>query len=231
MPATMRDLCDSCCCRTYGWQRSSAAECWAGVWKNIVPSIITATVNVRFLRFKRALTLALCVGAITVCLTTCLAVLIYYQTCATVISTVFLPYVDQQVGPTGVCEPVTTGTDGWLPSDWSASSHGSFSRAATSFYTRNLTNDWGLWPLAVNDSFDLVSLHTRVDPSSQSKFAPVPPNCTWDMSPEDPVTAEAPTQEPCLRKPSQALPRLGTVTWDVTAQVCVVCSVAAAAAY
>jgi hypothetical protein len=195
-----------------------------------MPSVIISAVNVRFFRFNKAVILALCVGAITVTLTACLAVLIYYQTCATVFSTVFLPFVDQQVSQDGKCDPVTTGMDGWLASDWSASSHGSFSRAATSFYTSNLTSDWGLWPMAVNDSFDLMSLHTRVDPSLQSKFAPVPSNCTWDMSPENAVTGEMATQEPCLRKPSQSLPRLGTVTWDVTAQVCVVCSVAAAVA-
>jgi hypothetical protein len=200
------------CC---AWQQpgKTATSCgWT--WDDVAKSIFIAAVNVRFFRFKKAVVLALAVGAITVCLTALLAVLIYYQTCATVVGTVFLPFIDQQVSGAAECEPVTNGTDGWLLSDWSATSEGNFSRTAAAFYTRNLTNDWYLWPEAVNETFDLYSLHTRVDPSRESMFAPVPINCTTSMAPDASSGAMA-WQEPCFRRASQALPRLGNITWTM----------------
>jgi hypothetical protein len=43
-----------------------------------------------------------------------LASIIYIQTCRTYRSTVFLPFVDQQLSGDAKCNPVDTGTEGWL---------------------------------------------------------------------------------------------------------------------
>ena len=64
------------------------------------------------------------------------AVALHYTNCSTASRTVFLPFVDQQVGEQAQCAAKASGNDGWLLSDWVSFSSGSFSRCVASLLRR-----------------------------------------------------------------------------------------------
>lgn len=180
-------------------------------WKDTVASVIISAVNVRFFRFQRPLTLAIIAGTITLVLTGCLAAIIHAQTCRTVRSTVPLPYVDQQLSGDAYCAPAVSGNQGWLLSDWVSYSDGNFSRDASVFFGSNHSEQWHLWPAAVNQSYDLSTLYALSPVSSQVTFGDVMLGCSDELNLENEFTGRPATAQPCFREPPAQLPLIGEV--------------------
>jgi hypothetical protein len=197
-------------------KEQSESSC-AATWKDTAASVIISAVNVRFFRFQRPLTLAIIAGTITLALTACLAAIINVQTCRTLRSTVPLPYVEQQLSDDAFCEPAVSGNEGWLLSDWVSYSSGNFSREASMFFGSNHTEQWQLWPAAVNQTYDLPTLYANSKGSSQVTFGNVTLGCSDELNPENDFTGQPVAAEPCFREAPAQLPLMGEV--PVTVQV------------
>jgi hypothetical protein len=199
-------------------KHASGISC-AVTWKDTVASVIISAVNVRFFRFQRPLTLAIIVGTITVVLTACLAAIIHAQTCRTVRNTVPLPYVDQQLSDDAYCAPAVSGNQGWLLSDWVSYSDGNFSRDASVFFGSNHSEQWHLWPAAVNQSYDLSTLYGLSSVSSQVTFGNVTLGCSDELNVENEFTGRPATAQPCFREPPAQLPLIGEVSLSLQVSV------------
>ncbi len=124
-------------------------------------SVTVAAVNVRFLRFRRPVVLAICAALLTACFTGVVASILWSQSCRTYRSTSPLPFITQQLGSDADCTSSTQGNQGWLLSDRISYSDGSFSKAAAVFYEANLTQQWQNWTKVINALFDLPALYTK----------------------------------------------------------------------
>ncbi len=113
-------------------------------WWQAYVSAAIAIVNVRFFYFKRPGLLAALVAAVTIALTTVLAVIIRYQSCTTLRQTVPLPFIEEQMGSDSSCKPANQ-FDAWFKSDWVSLSSGNFSKGDTRLYQGDFKNSWGRW--------------------------------------------------------------------------------------
>jgi hypothetical protein len=182
--------------------------CVPGNVTYLTASAYVSVVNTRFFRFESPLLLALVVGFITIAFTGLLAAIMYVQTCDTVRSTVFLPYVDLQMSDAAVCGNVSA--QGWLLSDWVSYSSAAFSRRAAKFYTSNLTEQWQLWPVAVSEGFELPALYAKANKSDQVQFGDTPKDCIGIYDFVDFDTGEYKSQIPtCFRSTPYMLPHVG----------------------
>jgi hypothetical protein len=125
-------------------------------------SVTVAAVNVRFLRFRRPVVLAICAALLTACFTGAVASILWAQSCRTYSSTSALPFITQQLGSDAECQPSSRGNEGWLLSDWVSYSDGNFSKAAAVFYEANLTQQWQQWTTAINATFHLPTVYTKI---------------------------------------------------------------------
>jgi hypothetical protein len=125
-------------------------------------SVTVAAVNVRFLRFRRPVVLAICAALLTACFTGAVASILWSQSCRTYRSTSALPFISQQLGSDADCTPSVQGNKGWLLSDWVSNSDGSFSKAAATFYEANLTEHWQQWTAVTDVAFDLPTLYSQI---------------------------------------------------------------------
>jgi hypothetical protein len=142
-------------------------------------SILVAAVNVRFLRFKHPVWLAVAAGLVTVALTAVVASILWTQSCRYYRLTAALPFISQQLGPDAACEPAGNGNEGWLLSDTVAYSDGVFSKEADAFYHKaNLSEQWQRWPLLVNATFDMAELYRVAGNAAADEFGEYSANCT-----------------------------------------------------
>lgn len=203
---------DLCCSTgsTWGFKQSQFQT-----WKDTVSAMIVASVNVRFYRFQKPLLLALTAGLITMVFTAVLATIIYVQTCRTIRSTVFLPFVDQQLSGNAQCDAVDTGTEGWLLSDLVSGSTGNFSRSGSIFYDANMMHQWQGFGTAAGQAFDMAEMYRKSAIAQGVSFGPIPANCTNNFGQEGPQSSESNGAPPCLPQAQGVLRHIGQVQFEL----------------
>ena len=216
--------------------RSFVRKSRPGLWLDTTASVLVAAVNVRFLRFKHSVALAVAAALLTICFTSVVASILWTQSCRYYRSTSALPFINQQLGADAECKAALDGNEGWLLSDLVSYSSGAFSKRADVFYTTSLSDQWQRWARVVNATSDLSELYHTAGSPAALEFGDYMANCTsgrrFSLTLQELETgcfsaglsggcseggdANRSSLYPCFRQPPDKLPHVGDITLDLT---------------